>query len=458
MYRLEFQALRKEHLVSEVSQAMLPQRPQEERHRPTRTRISPFGWVMLVMLFVLGAINFADKAVLGLAAVPIIKELHLSPVQYGVVSGSLFWFFSLSSVLVTPWADVFGTKRILALLATTWVLAQFATVFVISFLGLLLTRVVLGAGEGPSYGTSVTSASKWLPPDRRAFGLGVVSFGSSIGPAVFAPLLTFVIVLVGWRAAFALLAIIGMLWVLTWLLVAREQPAEGGTEVVKTRVAHHRLRRSELLRMLFSRPIVCSILAAFSVYWSTALLLNWTPVYLVSVRNLTLTDPLYLVGISLPWILQSLALIFFGALADRLLRLTGSVRRSRVLLAGTLLILGAVFLFAAVNIPSALGSVLLFAIAAMAPAAFPMLVTILLDVTPEGYRGFTLGIAIGVATLPGFIAPLVTGLMVQAAGSNVTQGLYHAYVLAALLLLACGVLFTVVVRPDEAIMVANPVS
>src|SRR6266581_116690 len=107
----------------------------------------------------------ADKAVLGLAAIPIIKELHLSAVQYGVVSGSLFWLFSLSSVLVTAWADVVGTKKILALLATIWALAQFATVFVTSFLGLLLTRMVLGAGEGPSYGTSVTSASKWLPPD-----------------------------------------------------------------------------------------------------------------------------------------------------------------------------------------------------------------------------------------------------------------------------------------------------
>ena len=75
---------------------------------------------MLVMLFVLGAINFADKAVLGLAAIPIIKELHLSPAQYGVVSGSLFWLFSLSSVLVTAWADVVGTKKILALLAATF--------------------------------------------------------------------------------------------------------------------------------------------------------------------------------------------------------------------------------------------------------------------------------------------------------------------------------------------------
>ena len=123
-----------------------------------------------------------------------------------------------------------------------------------------------------------------------------------------------------------------------------------------------------------------------------------------------------------------------------------------------LLILGAVFLFVAVSIPSTLGSVLLFALAAIAGSAIPMLVAILLDVTPEAHRGFTQGIAVGIATLPGFIAPLVTGLMVQAAGSNAIQGLQRAYVLAALLLLVCGVLFMVVVRPDEAIAEVIPVS
>ena len=50
-----------------------------------RGHISPYGWVMISMLLGLGVINFADRAVLGLAAVSIIKELHLSPAQYGLV-------------------------------------------------------------------------------------------------------------------------------------------------------------------------------------------------------------------------------------------------------------------------------------------------------------------------------------------------------------------------------------
>ena len=79
--------------------------PKSQRQKQTRTRITPSGWVMILLLLALGAINYADKAVLGLAAVPIIKELDLSPTQYGLVSGSLFWLYAPSSLLVTAWSD-----------------------------------------------------------------------------------------------------------------------------------------------------------------------------------------------------------------------------------------------------------------------------------------------------------------------------------------------------------------
>jgi len=72
-------------------------------------------------------------------------------------------------------------------------------------------------------------------------------------------------------------------------------------------------------------------------------------------------------------------------------------------------------------------------------------------VTPQAHRGFFQGVFVALATLLGFLAPFVTGLLVQAAGNDASQGLHHAYVLAAVLLLVCGVLFTIVVRPDEAI-------
>jgi MFS transporter, ACS family, hexuronate transporter len=413
-----------------------------------RAHISAYGWIMIIMLLGLGAINFADKAVLGLAAVPIIKELHLSPAQYGLVSGSFFLLYALSSVLVTAWSDRIGTKKVLALLATSWAIVQVATVFVFSFLALLLTRIVLGAGEGPSYGTSVSAATPWLPADRRAFGLGVVTFGSAIGPALFAPLLTFLIVVVGWRSAFALLGGIGLLWVILWLLFGREHPEAKRMSIHETQREHPRTRWSEILPVLFSRTVLLSTLAAFGVYWTTALYLSWNPVYLVTVRHLRLSDPLYLAGITLPYIVGGIALIAFGALADHVFRRTGSHRRSYVYPGSALLMVSALCVFLAVNIPSSLGAVILFTLAPIG-VAVPMVSTIITAVAPAAHSGAVLGTVVAIATLPGIIAPLVTGLIIQSAGKNVASGFYNAYLLASLLLLIGGGVFLAFARPDD---------
>src|SRR5438128_1702219 len=355
-----------------------------------RTHISPYGWVMISMLLGLGVINFADKAVLGLAAVPIIRELHLSPAQYGLVSGSLFWLFALSSVLVTAWSDRIGTKKVLTLLATSWAIVQVATVFVFSFPALLLTRVMLGAGEGPSYGTSVSAATPWLPADRRAFGLAIVTFGSAIGPALFAPPLTFLIVVVGWRSAFALLGGIGFLWVIVWLLVGREYPETKRILVHATQEQHPRSRRSDILPVLFSRTVLFSTLAAFASYWAVALYLSWNPVYLVTVRHLKLSDPLYLAGITLPYVVGGIALIACGAIADRIFRRTGSHRRSYVYTVTALLIVSSLCLYLAVSVSSAFGSVIFFTLAPIG-AAVPILSTIITAVAPAAHRGAVLG-------------------------------------------------------------------
>ena len=413
-----------------------------------RGHISPYGWMMIFMLLGLGVINFADKAVLGLAAVNIIKELHLSPAQYGLVSGILFLLYALSSVLVTGWSNRIGTKTVLALLATSWAIVQVATVFVFSFPALLLTRVMLGAGEGPSYGTSVSAATPWLPADHRAFGLAVVTFGSAVGPAIFAPPLTFLIVVVGWRSAFALLGGIGLLWVIIWLLVGRVHPEASRMPEHTTKEKHPRSRWTDILPVLFSRTVLFSTLAAFASYWAIALYLSWNPVYLVTVRHLRLSDPLYLAGITLPYVVGGIALMAFGAFADRVFRRTGSHRRSYVYPVTALLIVSALCLYLAVSVPSASGSVIFFTLALIG-VTVPVLSTIITAVTPAAHRGAVLGTFVAVSTLPGLIAPLFTGLIIQSAGRNIASGFYYAYLLASLLLLIGGIAFLAFVRPDD---------
>ena len=182
-----------------------------------------------------------------------------------------------------------------------------------------------------------------------------------------------------------------------------------------------------------------------------ALFLSWNPVYLVTVRHLRLSDPLYLAGITLPYIVGGIGQIAFGALADGLLRRTGSHRRSYVYPGTAALLLGALCVYLAVSVPSAVGCVLLFTLAPIA-VANPTLVTITSTVAPAAHRGAILGILVAVVTLPGLIAPWMTGLIIQATGKNVGVGFHNAYLLASLFLMIGGVVFLACVRPGDELL------
>ena len=104
-----------------------------------------------------------------------------------------------------------------------WCAVQFSTLFVSSFTFLLITRIILGAGEGPSYSLAMTAASKWLPKEKRGLGLSIVSIGSPVGVAISAPILMNLMANYGWRSAFIATGVIGVIWIAVWLWIVKEK-------------------------------------------------------------------------------------------------------------------------------------------------------------------------------------------------------------------------------------------
>lgn len=196
---------------------------------------------------------------------------------------------------------------------------------------------------------------------------------------------------------------IGLLWVILWLLVGREHPDARRMRIHATQEKHPRSHWSVIRPILFSRTVLISTLA----------------------------------GITLPNVVGGIALIACGTFADRVFRLTRSHRRSYAYPVTALLIVSALCVYLAVSVPSALGSVIFFTLALIG-VTFPILATIITAVAPAAHRGAVLGTYGAISTLPGLIAPLVTGLIIQAVGRNVASGFSHAYLLASLLLLIGG--------------------
>jgi len=96
-------------------------------------------------------INFSDKLVIGVAAVPLMRDLGITPSQFGLVGSSFFILFSLSAVITGFVLNRVKSKWVLAVLALIWALTQLPMLGTVSFGMLVACRVVLGAAEGPAH-------------------------------------------------------------------------------------------------------------------------------------------------------------------------------------------------------------------------------------------------------------------------------------------------------------------
>ena len=235
------------------------------------------AWVIVVMMVIFMMINFADKAVIGLAAGPIMKDLHLTNEQFGQIGSAFFLLFSIAAALVGFLANRIPSKIVLAVMALIWAIAQMPMVGTVSLSTLIASRIALGAGEGPAFPVAVHAVYKWFPNDRRTFPTSFVSIGGPLGLGVVAPLLTWIILTWDWHTAFGFLGVAGFVWLLIWLVVGKEGPldahqAEAGAEG---------LAHVPYSALLLSRTFVGVTLAGFAAYWAVTLAVVWLPSFLI---------------------------------------------------------------------------------------------------------------------------------------------------------------------------------
>ncbi|WP_345593988.1 MFS transporter [Streptomyces marokkonensis] len=248
------------------------------------------------MVVVFMMINYADKSVLGLAAVPLMDELAIDKSTYGLVSSAFYTLFSVSGLVVGLLSSRWSTRTLLLVMAALWAVAQLPALAA-SVPALIAARLLLGAAEGPAASMSMHALYAWFPPGRRGMPSALQIGGAALGTAVSAPVLTWLIVNLGWRSAFIALAITSATWCLVWYAVGKDGPygsAAGPVEVaVEADEAPPAARKAEvrdgarppgvvssppLSRLLLSGTVVGGVLSAFGSHWALAMSSAWLPV------------------------------------------------------------------------------------------------------------------------------------------------------------------------------------
>lgn len=424
---------------------------------------------MAALLLVLMMINFGDKAVLGLAAGGLQEDLGITPSQYGTIASGFFVLFSVSALAVGFISDHFKTKSVLLVLALIWAATLFPIIIAPSFLVLLVSRVILGAAEGPAFGVANHAVQKWFSDANRNVPAAMMSLGPSLGVIVTAPTLTWLMVHYGWRSMFIALLVVGLVWTAVWILVGREGPIGSGNDNGSaatpdpgtTRTAEPAAPTDTPIaapttpvaipstwRVLATGTWIGCALSVFAAYWSLALLLSWLPPYLINGAGYTTSETGFLT--TLPWLAGALAVVAQGLFTQWLMHRGVSARWARGALGGTVMIIAGVCMWAFVQVPpSPLKLVLMTLGLGISGVIFTVATTACGQIAPAERRGAVLGAFVAFYSLAGVIAPFITGRLVGAAGSAPVDGYNQVFTITAAIVIAGGVLAVLLIRPER---------
>ena len=283
---------------------------------------------ILALISLAVAINYLDRAVLGIAAPSIQQQFGLNPAVMGVVFSAFSWTYFLGQVPSGVLLDRFGTRAIYSLSLLAWSLATLLHAAATGFASLLGLRLALGLAEAPCFPANSNVVAKWFPRSERGRAIGVYTAAEYVGLSFMSPVLFWILNSFGWRALFGAAGGIGVAVAFVFARQYRDPAdhpsvsqselayvAAGGGDVGRTAPVRFEPRH---LRALFRHRQMWGLcIGQYAVYSTFVFFLTWFPTYLATERHMDWIR----VGIftALPYIAGFFGILFAGWWSDRML-------------------------------------------------------------------------------------------------------------------------------------------
>ena len=259
--------------------------------------IKRLRWWIVWTLFFSTVINYINRQTFSVLAPVITRELHLSHTELSQV------FSAFQSAYAGTWLvggvvlDIIGTRLGLALAVVWWSAVSMLTGLANSVLTFSIFRFLLGIGEGCNWPGASKAVAEWFPAKERGVAVAIFDSGSSVGGAIAALTVPWVAIMFGWRYAFVLSGLLGLVWLALWLTfyhplakhprVSAEERAliEAGRDTATS----SRQRGAGRYLSLLKQPNVWGIVLGRSltdpIWWFYVF---WLPQYLSDARGFSL--------------------------------------------------------------------------------------------------------------------------------------------------------------------------
>jgi len=254
-------------------------------------------WKIAWTLFFSTVINYISRQSFSVLSPTISSQLHFTHADLAKIFGSFQLAYALTWLLGGFLLDRIGVRLGLSVSVILWSVVNALTGLVSSVTGFVVTRFLLGIGEGFNWPGASKTVAEWFPDEERGMSVAIFDSGSSVGGALASISLPVIALWVGWRAAFLFAGALGFVWLVVWLRIYHPlQSHPRVTEEERTFIMQGKLApvvsaqtgRAKWLGLLSNRNVWGIILGRSltdPIWWFYVF---WLPQYLTDARGFSL--------------------------------------------------------------------------------------------------------------------------------------------------------------------------
>jgi MFS transporter, ACS family, hexuronate transporter len=187
-------------------------------------------WRIAVLVSAAIAISYLDRQTLPVAIKAIERDIPLSNQQFSYLQSAFLLAYAFMYAGGGKLSDALGTRRGFTVIMLFWSLACLSHGLAFSFATLIVSRFLLGMGEGGGFPTATRAVAEWFPLKERATAMGIINAGTAIGAVAAPPLIAAILLAASWRWIFFVTGAIGLLWTVWWrasYLSPEQHPGDG---------------------------------------------------------------------------------------------------------------------------------------------------------------------------------------------------------------------------------------
>lgn len=398
-------------------------------------------WAIAAMIAVAIAISYLDRQTLPWAIKYIEADIPIGNQTKAALDSAFLATYGLMYLGGGWLLDKVGTRRGFLFIMVFWSLACASHGLAGGVAALVVSRLLLGVGEGGGFPAATRAVAEWFPPERRAAAIGLVNAGTAVGAVLAPPLIAGILAygtwfdLASWRWVFFITGLLGLLWA-GWWYASYRVPA-GASMIAEAEITGAPLSLAQLLARREVRGVVLAKLLSDGAWY---FYLFWLPKYLFEAHAFDLRQAATIGWI--PYAASGVGSLAGGWLSSSLLSSGRSVDAARKIALG----LSAACMPWVMLAPysgSVAAVIALFSLAFFGQQSWSTLVmTLPIDLVPRA----ALGRMAGLVGLGGAFGGILTG---QAAGWALDAGLGYTPVLtvaATLHIIAFGLIWFTIPR------------